>query len=347
MKKLLSLIALIITSIINAQAPQGFNYQATIRNSAGALIFNQNVNFKFNIMLNSSTSAPVYTETKTVTTDDLGQVSLVVGTGTATTGTFSSINWANGSYYLGIELNTGSGYVAMGITQLLSVPYALYAQSSGNNQSKGKPSIMITGNIDNAQAAAQIAAELGPYTENIYIENTTGLTDVDLSGISSIANLIITNNSNLSTINLSGISTIYNSLIIMKNTSLKTLSFPALKSTSANWDTFEISDNDFLTSISFPVLTTILKNIAIVSNIKLKSVKLPSLIFCGEDIYFRENALPSSEINALLNTIVSLQYLGSSAFIDLRGQTPLAPPTGQGIIDKQTIINKGNTVITD
>jgi hypothetical protein len=35
---------------------------------------------------------------------------------------------------LGIELNTGSGYVAMGTTQLLSVPYALYANSSGNAQ---------------------------------------------------------------------------------------------------------------------------------------------------------------------------------------------------------------------
>ena len=134
MKKLYTLISFAITLIATAQAPQGFNYQATVRNSAGALILNQNVNFKFNIMLNSQTSAPVYTETKTVTTDDLGQVSLVVGTGTATTGTFSSIKWANGTYYLGIELNTGSGFVAMGTTQLLSVPYALYANSAGNSQ---------------------------------------------------------------------------------------------------------------------------------------------------------------------------------------------------------------------
>jgi hypothetical protein len=67
-------------------------------------------------------------------TDDLGQVNLVIGTGTATVGTFSTINWGIGNYYLGIELNTGSGYVAMGTTQLLSVPYALYANSSGNAQ---------------------------------------------------------------------------------------------------------------------------------------------------------------------------------------------------------------------
>ncbi|WP_396144501.1 hypothetical protein [Flavobacterium sp.] len=134
MKKLYTLLALVLTLTTFAQAPQGFNYQATVRNSAGALIVNQNVNFKFNIMLNSATSVPVFTETHYVPTDDLGQVNLVIGQGTASVGTFSTINWGTGNYYLGIELNTGSGYVAMGTTQLLSVPYALYANSAGNTQ---------------------------------------------------------------------------------------------------------------------------------------------------------------------------------------------------------------------
>jgi uncharacterized protein (TIGR02145 family) len=134
MKKLYALLALIVTTVIFAQAPQGFNYQATVRNSAGALIVNQNVNFKFNIMLNSATSLPIFSETHLAPTDDLGQVNLIIGSGTATTGNFSTINWGTGNYYLGIELNTGSGYVAMGTTQLLSVPYALYANSSGNAQ---------------------------------------------------------------------------------------------------------------------------------------------------------------------------------------------------------------------
>jgi len=134
MKKLYTLLALVLTLITFAQAPQGFNYQATVRNSTGVLIVNQNVNFKFNIMLNSATSLPVFSETHLAPTDDLGQVNLIIGSGTATTGTFSTINWGTGNYYLGIELNTGSGYVAMGTTQLLSVPYALYANSSGSAQ---------------------------------------------------------------------------------------------------------------------------------------------------------------------------------------------------------------------
>jgi uncharacterized protein (TIGR02145 family) len=135
MKKFYTIICLAIASLtqLQAQAPQGFNYQATVRNSAGDLIVNTNVYFKFNVIQGSNTAVPIFTETHYVPTDDLGQVNLVIGQGTANTGVFSELDWSLGSYYLGIELNTGSGYVAMGTTQLLSVPYALYAENSGNS----------------------------------------------------------------------------------------------------------------------------------------------------------------------------------------------------------------------
>ena len=132
MKKLFTLLALIATMATFAQAPQGFNYQAIVRNSAGALITNQIVGFKFSIKQTSASGTTVYSETQYVTPDNLGQVSLVVGTGTPSTGTFATINWASGTYYLAIELNTGAGFVAMGTTQLLSVPYALHANTSGS-----------------------------------------------------------------------------------------------------------------------------------------------------------------------------------------------------------------------
>ena len=134
MKKFYAILCLAIASLtqLQAQAPQGFNYQAQVRNSAGDLIVNTNVYFKFNIMQGSQTSLPVFTEIHYAPTDDLGQISLVIGQGTATDGMFSELDWSLGSYYLGIELDTGSGYVAMGTTQLLSVPYALYAENSGN-----------------------------------------------------------------------------------------------------------------------------------------------------------------------------------------------------------------------
>ena len=139
MKKFYAILCLAIVSLtqLPAQAPQGFNYQATVRNSSGDLIINTNVYFKFNVIQGSQTSLPVFTEIHYVPTDDLGQVTLVIGQGTATTGAFSSIDWSLGSYYLGIELsiNGANNYVAMGTTQLLSVPYALYAENSGNSTS--------------------------------------------------------------------------------------------------------------------------------------------------------------------------------------------------------------------
>jgi hypothetical protein len=134
MKKFYAILCLTIASLtqLQAQAPQGFNYQATVRNSSGDLVVNTNVYFKFNIIQGSQTAVPIFTETHYVPTDDLGQVNLVIGQGTANTGAFSELDWSLGSYYLGIELDTGNGYVAMGTTQLLSVPYALYAENSGN-----------------------------------------------------------------------------------------------------------------------------------------------------------------------------------------------------------------------
>jgi len=132
MKKFYATLCLAIASLtqLQAQSPQGFNYQATVRNSAGDLIVNTNVYFKFNVIQGSQTAVPVFTETHYVPADDLGQVTLVIGEGTDNTGAFSELDWSLGSYYLGIELDTGNGYVAMGTTQLLSVPYALHAKTA-------------------------------------------------------------------------------------------------------------------------------------------------------------------------------------------------------------------------
>ena len=199
MKKLYTLLALIVITTITAQAPQGFNYQATVRNAAGDLIVNQNVYFKFNVMLNSQTSVPVFTETHYVPTDDVGQVNLIIGQGTATTGTFSTINWGNGNYYLGIELNTGSGYVAMGTTQLLSVPYALYANSSGNAQAP-TPDLATVLAVNNGANNSQIKNLADPtdaqdavtkvYTDAINTQLQTQITALQ-SQITALQNAII------------------------------------------------------------------------------------------------------------------------------------------------------------
>ena len=155
MKKLYTIIAFVTSLTIFSQAPQGFNYQATVRNSSGNLLLNQIVLVKFNILQNSTSGITVYSETHTANTDDLGHISLVVGQGSANTGTFSSINWGNGTYYLGIELNTGAGYVPMGTTQLFSVPYALYANSAGTSQAS-TPNLTSVLTVNNGANNLQI-----------------------------------------------------------------------------------------------------------------------------------------------------------------------------------------------
>ena len=157
MKKLYILLAFVATIATFAQAPQGFNYQATVRNSTGALIVNQIVLVKFKVYQNTATGTLVYSENQTANTDDLGHINLVVGQGTATVGTFSTINWGSSSYFLGIELNSGTGYVAMGTTQLLSVPYALYANSSATSAPQNLTSVLNAGNNANGQQIKNLA----------------------------------------------------------------------------------------------------------------------------------------------------------------------------------------------
>ena len=185
MKKLFTLLALIVLTTITAQAPQGFNYQATVRNAAGDLIINQNVTFKFNIMLNTSTSLPVFSETHYVPTDDLGQVNLTVGQGTATIGSFAGINWGSGTYYLGIELNTGANFVAMGTTQLLSVPYALYANTAGSTSSNN------TGLISPTITTNPVANIIG--TTAIF---SASISNVNINQLSTIAGFVYSLNPN-------------------------------------------------------------------------------------------------------------------------------------------------------
>jgi|GEM_PF-3046829 len=108
------------------------NYQAVVRDSLGLPLSNKTVGVRVSILSGSSASASVYTETHTVTTDDLGLFTLVIGRGSATVGSFGAVDWKRRDYWLKVELdaNGGGSYTELGAQQLMSVPYALYAQRS-------------------------------------------------------------------------------------------------------------------------------------------------------------------------------------------------------------------------
>ena len=104
MKKLFTLIAVLFISInLFAQAPQKMSYQAVIRNASNALVTNASVKMRISILEGSATGTAVYSELHSATTNANGLVSIEIGGGTSPTGTFSSINWGNGTYFLKTE----------------------------------------------------------------------------------------------------------------------------------------------------------------------------------------------------------------------------------------------------
>jgi hypothetical protein len=112
-----------------AQAPQGIPYQAIARNASGVAIANTAVKVRFSIRDSIATGAIKYQETHNPTTSALGLFSVNVGMGTVVSGTFSGINWGKNAKFLQVELDPagGSSYTDLGTTQMMSVPYALYA----------------------------------------------------------------------------------------------------------------------------------------------------------------------------------------------------------------------------
>jgi len=135
-----------------SQTPQGIPYQAVARDASGNLISSQNVSLRFTIHEGNATGIIVFAESQNVTTNSLGLFSVNIGQGTTLVGPFSAINWGIGTKFLQVELDAlGSGfYTNMGTSQMMSVPYALQAATSGDNkwtQTGGSISNANTGNV--------------------------------------------------------------------------------------------------------------------------------------------------------------------------------------------------------
>lgn len=123
---------LLVILTLQAQAPEGVTYQAVARDGSGSLLNNQSIDVRFTIHEGNPTGTTVYSETHSVSTNDYGLFTASLGMGSASSGTFSGINWGGNTHYLQVEVDAGSGYVDLGTTQLMSVPYALYAKEAGN-----------------------------------------------------------------------------------------------------------------------------------------------------------------------------------------------------------------------
>ncbi len=134
MKKLLLLLTLLANiTLLFSQSPYYINYQTVIRNGEGVLQTNKEINFRFYIKQGSPEGAIVYSETQLVESNAYGICNLKIGEGIEATGALSDIDWGLGSHFLSIALDTDglTNFIDVGATELVTVPYALYARNAG------------------------------------------------------------------------------------------------------------------------------------------------------------------------------------------------------------------------
>ncbi|MBI5219897.1 MAG: hypothetical protein HY958_13300 [Bacteroidia bacterium] len=179
----------LISAWIFAQTPQGINYQAVARDSSGNELLNHPLNIRFSIIADSISGTISWQETHSTTTNGFGLYNLIIGQGTSTgagsASSFSAIEWGKHTHFLKVEIDGGSGYLNMGTTQMMSVPYALFAEKSSSSDI-----IFETTSI----SAQTINIDLGQYKEiDIY-----GYVYAN-SGFSNGCNLTINGTSILST----------------------------------------------------------------------------------------------------------------------------------------------------
>ena len=171
---LLIFLAFVCKGLI-AQVPQGIPYQSVIRNSSGTLVANQTVKMRFSIHDSITSGTVVYQETFSTTTSSLGLANVNIGMGTIVSGTFSGINWGKNSKFIQVEMDPtgGTNYTDMGTTQMMSVPYALYANISGSTLTsktyKAKGTIAVNAGSGVAADIPEMSINFTPINDHVYV----------------------------------------------------------------------------------------------------------------------------------------------------------------------------------
>ncbi|MEW7291037.1 Lcl domain-containing protein [Aquimarina sp. 2304DJ70-9] len=205
-KALLSFFAVTTIALSSfGQAPEGFKYQAVVRDAGNLILNNQAVGLQLTIQQGAIAGTAVYTETFTITTNAYGLVNLEIGSGT-TTDDFASIDWANGPYFIetAVDINGGTNFSVMGTSQLMSVPYALHANTAENvindsvNDADSDPlnemntSVVLNGtDLETTDGGGTIVTDLSSLQD--------GVTDADANPNNEMNTSVVLNGTNLET----------------------------------------------------------------------------------------------------------------------------------------------------
>jgi uncharacterized protein (TIGR02145 family) len=136
------ILILFLAPALHSQSPQGIPYQAVMRNADGSVMASSEAVLTFMIHDGTANGAVVYQESHSLTSNTQGLVSCVVGNGVVSQGNFNNINWGNGAKFLHVMM----GSTDLGTQQMLSVPYALYAENTIVTVSPSGDTLTIGGN---------------------------------------------------------------------------------------------------------------------------------------------------------------------------------------------------------
>lgn len=129
---MLALLSVLVSAVLMAQVPEAMTFQSVIRTATGELATNKAITLQISILQGSVSGQAVYVENLSGKTNTNGLITLHLGRGTAVSGSLAEIDWSDGPYFLqvGVDVNGGFDFTTQSTTQLLSVPYALYAKSA-------------------------------------------------------------------------------------------------------------------------------------------------------------------------------------------------------------------------
>ena len=134
MKNILFLITFLLFMSVSlyAQTPEKLPYQTIIKTVDNELVSNSDITLKIILRQGSPSGSISYEENHSITTDELGLVSIEIGTGTAIQGDFNTIAWSQGVNFIEtqVDVNGGTDFISVSVNQLLSVPYALHAKTA-------------------------------------------------------------------------------------------------------------------------------------------------------------------------------------------------------------------------
>lgn len=280
-------------------------------------------------------------EAATIIQNDVGSITQFIYI--RNTSQLTTVDLTGISELVNLSIYDNSALTTLTIPDLTTVYEAIYYRNNPLVNSLNLPNLTTCAELDiEPQGLQSLDLSKLETAVSINISNTL-LASINIPLLYEVENLTFNVNQNLTSINLPELAAIsygLQSSFIERNPLLTAINFPKLVSLKD----IKITNNNSLVNFDLPLL--IQGNLWVENNTSLTSINVP--IFKTFDLfYFNNNAIPSTRVNSYLNQFVSISPSITGKGIFIGGQTPSAPPTGQGITDKNTLIANGNSVGTD